>query len=167
MALNSHTVRAKINPPTVEPQWAHPKTNIRQWPTNENFLSRSSLCLTPYPSWISCMHITKWGFPLFSMRNESKIASLKYRIEPKFQFLWLPILTLSNWITYSLHNTQGTVLKFSHMMWIILNFCLTKKNWMFLTLLSVCSKMFTVCVRRFLKCSRAWRYITPRHDVIW
>ena len=31
MALNSQTVRAKINPPPVEPQWAHP----RQTPGSE------------------------------------------------------------------------------------------------------------------------------------
>ena len=30
MALKSQTVRAKINPPPVEPQWTHPKTNTRQ-----------------------------------------------------------------------------------------------------------------------------------------
>ena len=95
--------------------------------------------------------IKKWHFPLLSMTNEIVITSLKCRFEHKFQFLWLPILTLSNLISCSLHNIQGIVLKFSHMMWIILNFCLTTKNWMLLTLLSVCSKLFTVCVRRFLK----------------
>ena len=29
MALNSQTDRAKINPPPVEPQWAHPKTKTK------------------------------------------------------------------------------------------------------------------------------------------
>ena len=43
-------------------------------------------------------------------------------------------------------------MKISHMMWIILNICLTTKNWILLTLLRFCSKLFTVCVRRFLKC---------------
>ena len=41
MALNSQTVRAKMNPPQVKPRWAHPKTNTRQWPADENFLPLS------------------------------------------------------------------------------------------------------------------------------
>ena len=61
--------------------------------------------------------ITRWHFSLFNtMTNAIKIASLKCRLEAKFKFLWLPILTLSNKISCILHNTQGIVLKFSHMM---------------------------------------------------
>ena len=125
MALNSQTVRAKINPPPVEPQWAHPKTNTRQWPTNENFLSRSWLCLTPNQPWNSCfllqndaLHCSAWQMKL-KLPHWSADLSL---------FLWLPILTLSNWISRSLNNAQGIVLKFSHMMWIILNFLYNNKK---------------------------------------
>ena len=52
---------------------------------------------------------------------------------------------------FILHNTQGIVLIFSHMMWIILNLCLITEYCNCLTKLSFCSELFTVCVRRFLK----------------
>ena len=72
-------------------------------------------------------------FLLFNMTNEIKITSLKHRIEPKFDFLRLLILTHSNKISCILHNTRGIVLKFSHMMWIILNLCLITEYWNCLT----------------------------------
>ena len=74
MAMNSQSIRAMINPPPVGPQWAHSKTNTRQWPINENFLPRSSLCLTLAHREFHAFLITKWLFPSFSM---TKLMQLK------------------------------------------------------------------------------------------
>ena len=86
MALNSQTKRAKINPPPVEPRWAHLKPNTRQWPTNETFCQGCHCVWSLTHRECHAFLITKRHFSLFSMTNEIKIASLKCRLEPKFQF---------------------------------------------------------------------------------
>ena len=96
MALNSQTVRAKINPPPVEPQWADPRqTPDSDLPMKIFFQGRHCVWRLTHRGLYAFL-ITKWRFPLFSMANENKIASLKCRVELKFQFLWLLIMTLSN-----------------------------------------------------------------------
>ena len=126
--------QSELKKPTpVEPRWACSKINIRHWPTNESFMPRSSLCLKPNHRKFQAYLITKWRFSLLSMTNEIKIASLKHRL------LQIILGLISNFCDFRfwhfqikknciLHNTQNIVVKISHMMWIILNICLTTKN---------------------------------------
>ena len=113
-------------------------------------MPRSSLCLKPNHGEFHAFLMTKWRFSLFSMTNEIKIASLKCRLfdiilSLNFNFCDYRFWPFQIKKSCILHNTQGIVVKILHMMWIILNICLTTKNGILLTLLSFCSKLLTVC----------------------
>ena len=63
---------------------------------------------------VNFMHyLSQIRFLSFSMANEIIIDPLKRRLDSIFVTY---ILTLSNSVSCILHNTQGIVLKFSHMM---------------------------------------------------